>query len=234
MKATIDFALHRNARARADLALAPALQQSPEGQVLAADLDLQEGRYDTAGKATCVSSPTATLGRARPAGPPSSSSWATIAQPTSCMRRPQTSYGEAAAVVRMDRAPARRRPPVARSQRRGRAPLPPSAGGLQRRLGRGRAPRRAPRGRRGGSPSLSRSTTASSSGSRGRSCNRRSATSTPSPAGRTRRGRGTTVPSRATSPPSRAAILHYLHHLASFYADVRIDGAAALRFATLD
>ena len=48
MKATIDFALHRNARARADLALAPALRQSPEGQVLAADLDLQEGRYDTA------------------------------------------------------------------------------------------------------------------------------------------------------------------------------------------
>ena len=28
--------------------------------------------------------------------------------------------------------------------------------------------------------------------------------------------------------------VHYLHHLASFYADVRIDGAAALRFATLD
>jgi tetratricopeptide (TPR) repeat protein len=48
MKATIDFALHRLAGARASLALAPALQESPEGRVLAADLDLQEGRYDDA------------------------------------------------------------------------------------------------------------------------------------------------------------------------------------------
>jgi tetratricopeptide (TPR) repeat protein len=50
LKATIDFALHRLARVREDIALAPELERSPDGRVLLADLDLQEGRYDEARK----------------------------------------------------------------------------------------------------------------------------------------------------------------------------------------
>jgi tetratricopeptide (TPR) repeat protein len=45
VKANIDFKLHRLDRVKADLELSPALRASSEGRALAADLDLEEGRY---------------------------------------------------------------------------------------------------------------------------------------------------------------------------------------------
>jgi tetratricopeptide (TPR) repeat protein len=48
LKANLDFKFHRLARVKKDLALAPSLASSPSGRVLQADIDLQEGRYDEA------------------------------------------------------------------------------------------------------------------------------------------------------------------------------------------
>src|SRR5256714_9295566 len=48
VKANVDFKLHRLARVKADLELSPALRASSEGRALAADLDLEEGRYEEA------------------------------------------------------------------------------------------------------------------------------------------------------------------------------------------
>ena len=48
VKANVDFKLHRLERVKADLELSPALRASSEGRALAADLDLEEGRYEEA------------------------------------------------------------------------------------------------------------------------------------------------------------------------------------------
>jgi len=48
VKANVDFKLHRLERVRADLELSPVFGASQEGRALAADLDLEEGRYDEA------------------------------------------------------------------------------------------------------------------------------------------------------------------------------------------
>jgi tetratricopeptide (TPR) repeat protein len=48
VKANVDFKLHRLERVKADLELSPALRASFEGRALAADLDLEEGRYEEA------------------------------------------------------------------------------------------------------------------------------------------------------------------------------------------
>ena len=48
VKANVDFKLHRLERVRADLELSPVLRASDEGRALAADLDLEAGRYDEA------------------------------------------------------------------------------------------------------------------------------------------------------------------------------------------
>lgn len=48
LRALIDFKLHRNAAVRRDLEMAPGLAESPQGRALAADLELQEGRYEAA------------------------------------------------------------------------------------------------------------------------------------------------------------------------------------------
>jgi tetratricopeptide (TPR) repeat protein len=48
LKANVDFKLHRLDRVKADLELSPALRMSFEGRALAADLDLEEGRYEEA------------------------------------------------------------------------------------------------------------------------------------------------------------------------------------------
>jgi tetratricopeptide (TPR) repeat protein len=48
VKANVDFKLHRLERVRADLELSPALRASSEGRALAADLDLEAGRYEEA------------------------------------------------------------------------------------------------------------------------------------------------------------------------------------------
>jgi tetratricopeptide (TPR) repeat protein len=48
VKANADFKLHRLDRVKADLELSPVLRASDEGRALAADLDLEEGRYDEA------------------------------------------------------------------------------------------------------------------------------------------------------------------------------------------
>lgn len=48
LKATIDLTLHRLTGARRDLAMAPGLAGSCQGRALLADLDFHEGRYDDA------------------------------------------------------------------------------------------------------------------------------------------------------------------------------------------
>ena len=48
VKANVDFKLHRLDNVRADLELSPALRGSDDGRALAADLDLEEGRYEEA------------------------------------------------------------------------------------------------------------------------------------------------------------------------------------------
>jgi tetratricopeptide (TPR) repeat protein len=48
VKANVDFKLHRLERVRADLELSPVFRGSSEGRALAADLDVEEGRYDEA------------------------------------------------------------------------------------------------------------------------------------------------------------------------------------------
>jgi tetratricopeptide (TPR) repeat protein len=48
VKANVDFKLHRLDRVKADLGLSPALRASDDGRALAADLDLEEGRYEEA------------------------------------------------------------------------------------------------------------------------------------------------------------------------------------------
>jgi tetratricopeptide (TPR) repeat protein len=48
VKANVDFKLHRLDRVRADLELSPVFRASSEGRALAADLDLEEGRYEDA------------------------------------------------------------------------------------------------------------------------------------------------------------------------------------------
>jgi tetratricopeptide (TPR) repeat protein len=48
VKANVDFKLHRLDRVRADLEASPELRASDEGLALAADLDLEEGRYGEA------------------------------------------------------------------------------------------------------------------------------------------------------------------------------------------
>src|SRR5262249_28367521 len=50
LKANLDFKLHRLAEARRDLEAGSGLLASAEGETLAADLDLQEGRYLVARK----------------------------------------------------------------------------------------------------------------------------------------------------------------------------------------
>jgi tetratricopeptide (TPR) repeat protein len=48
VKANVDFKLHRLERVRADLELSPAFRASAEGRAIAADLELEEGRYEEA------------------------------------------------------------------------------------------------------------------------------------------------------------------------------------------
>jgi tetratricopeptide (TPR) repeat protein len=48
VKANVDFKLHRLERVRSDLELSPVFRASSEGRALAADLDLEEGRYEEA------------------------------------------------------------------------------------------------------------------------------------------------------------------------------------------
>jgi tetratricopeptide (TPR) repeat protein len=48
VKANVDFKLHRLERVRADLEVSPVFRASDEGRALAADLDLEEGRYEEA------------------------------------------------------------------------------------------------------------------------------------------------------------------------------------------
>jgi len=48
LKANLDLKLHRLGEARRDLDAGPGLRESVEGRTLAADLDLQEGRYQAA------------------------------------------------------------------------------------------------------------------------------------------------------------------------------------------
>lgn len=48
LKANLDFKFHRLAEVRRDLETAPGLRASFQGRVLEADLDFQEGRYDDA------------------------------------------------------------------------------------------------------------------------------------------------------------------------------------------
>jgi tetratricopeptide (TPR) repeat protein len=48
VKANVDFKLHRLERVRADLELSPVFRASSEGRAIAADLDLEEGRYEEA------------------------------------------------------------------------------------------------------------------------------------------------------------------------------------------
>jgi tetratricopeptide (TPR) repeat protein len=50
LKANVDFKLHRLVGARHDLEMAPALADVPQARALKADLDLQEGRYEDARK----------------------------------------------------------------------------------------------------------------------------------------------------------------------------------------
>jgi tetratricopeptide (TPR) repeat protein len=50
VRASIDFKLHRLAKTRRDLETVPDLLESFQGRVLLADLDFQEGRYDDARK----------------------------------------------------------------------------------------------------------------------------------------------------------------------------------------
>jgi tetratricopeptide (TPR) repeat protein len=50
LKANLDFKLHRLVDARHDLEMVPKLAYSPQGRALSADLDLQEGRYEDARK----------------------------------------------------------------------------------------------------------------------------------------------------------------------------------------
>ena len=50
LKANFDFKLHRLARTKDDLQVAPGLAGGPGGRALRADLDLQEGRYEAARK----------------------------------------------------------------------------------------------------------------------------------------------------------------------------------------
>jgi tetratricopeptide (TPR) repeat protein len=51
LKANLDFKLHRLARVKRDLTMAPSLPGRFEGQALLADLDFQEGRYQEARRA---------------------------------------------------------------------------------------------------------------------------------------------------------------------------------------
>jgi tetratricopeptide (TPR) repeat protein len=48
LKANLDFKFHRLAKVREDLEMAPSLATCPAGRVLQADLDLQEGKYEEA------------------------------------------------------------------------------------------------------------------------------------------------------------------------------------------
>jgi tetratricopeptide (TPR) repeat protein len=48
VKANVDFKLHRLDQVKADLELSPALRGSDDGGALAADLDLEEGRFEEA------------------------------------------------------------------------------------------------------------------------------------------------------------------------------------------
>jgi len=48
VKANVDFKLHRLERVRADLELSPVFRASSEGRAVAADLDLEHGRYEEA------------------------------------------------------------------------------------------------------------------------------------------------------------------------------------------
>jgi len=50
LKANLDFNLHRLVEARHDLEMVPELVSSAQGRALSADLDLQEGRYEDARK----------------------------------------------------------------------------------------------------------------------------------------------------------------------------------------
>jgi len=50
LKANFDFKLHRLARTKDDLQVAPGLADGPGGRALRADLDFQEGRYEAARK----------------------------------------------------------------------------------------------------------------------------------------------------------------------------------------
>jgi tetratricopeptide (TPR) repeat protein len=50
LKANLDYKLHRLVDARRDLKLAPELADAPQARALKADLDLQEGRYEDARK----------------------------------------------------------------------------------------------------------------------------------------------------------------------------------------
>jgi tetratricopeptide (TPR) repeat protein len=50
LKANVDFKLHRLVDARHDLEMAPELGDVPQARALKADLDLQEGRYESARK----------------------------------------------------------------------------------------------------------------------------------------------------------------------------------------
>ena len=50
LKANLDFKLHRLVDARHDLEMVPKLAYSPQARALSADLDLQEGRYEDARK----------------------------------------------------------------------------------------------------------------------------------------------------------------------------------------
>src|SRR5689334_2824726 len=45
VKANVDFKLHRLERVRSDLEPSPVFRASSEGRALAADLDLEKGRY---------------------------------------------------------------------------------------------------------------------------------------------------------------------------------------------
>ncbi|HET9376224.1 MAG TPA: hypothetical protein VFO40_14720, partial [Chthoniobacterales bacterium] len=48
LKANLDFKFHRLADAKQDLELAPSLANCPSANVLQADIDLQEGKYNQA------------------------------------------------------------------------------------------------------------------------------------------------------------------------------------------
>src|SRR6476659_5529903 len=48
LKANLDYKFHRLPKTKQDLEMAPSLAGSPQGKVLRADIDFQEGRYQDA------------------------------------------------------------------------------------------------------------------------------------------------------------------------------------------